>query len=358
MNSRIIGIDVARALAVIGMIVVNFKVVFGEQGSSILKNITALFEGKAAATFVVLAGVGIALITNNAIERDDSQKLLQIKKGIMKRAVFLFVTGLSYMLLWPADILHFYGIYMILTLFLLRLSGKKLFIAALIIIFSYPLIFLQIDYTLGWDFILLEYKNFWTFDGFFRNLFYNGFHPVFPWTAFMLFGVWFGKMDLHDEDLVKKMFYRSLAVFVSIQLLSCTAILIASKSGPLIKEFLILFTRVEPMPPLPFYMLSGSSFAISIISFCILISKKYEKSLLVNSMHKMGQMALTMYVLHVVMGMGAVEIFAPEKIGKLPVEFSFFYAAIYSFLSVIFAVYWSKRYKRGPLEFLMRKVTG
>jgi len=30
-KQRIIGIDVARALAVIGMIIVNFKVVFGER---------------------------------------------------------------------------------------------------------------------------------------------------------------------------------------------------------------------------------------------------------------------------------------------------------------------------------------
>ncbi|MFT7429277.1 MAG: hypothetical protein ACI9IZ_001774, partial [Nonlabens sp.] len=34
MKKRIIGIDVARALAVIGMIIVNFKVVFGENGLS------------------------------------------------------------------------------------------------------------------------------------------------------------------------------------------------------------------------------------------------------------------------------------------------------------------------------------
>jgi uncharacterized membrane protein YeiB len=32
MSKRIIGIDVARALAVIGMIIVNFKIVFGENG--------------------------------------------------------------------------------------------------------------------------------------------------------------------------------------------------------------------------------------------------------------------------------------------------------------------------------------
>ena len=36
MKKRIIGIDVARALAVIGMIIVNFKIVLGENGNEIL----------------------------------------------------------------------------------------------------------------------------------------------------------------------------------------------------------------------------------------------------------------------------------------------------------------------------------
>ena len=67
MNKRIIGIDVARALAVIGMIIVNFKTVFGSNGSEWLKSIVSIFDGKAAATFVVLAGVGLALMTNSAI---------------------------------------------------------------------------------------------------------------------------------------------------------------------------------------------------------------------------------------------------------------------------------------------------
>ena len=55
MKNRIIGIDVARALAVIGMIIVNFKVVLGENGLSWVKLSASAFDGKAAATFVVLA---------------------------------------------------------------------------------------------------------------------------------------------------------------------------------------------------------------------------------------------------------------------------------------------------------------
>ncbi|MEL6625785.1 MAG: heparan-alpha-glucosaminide N-acetyltransferase domain-containing protein, partial [Bacteroidota bacterium] len=67
MTKRIIGIDVARALAVIGMIIVNFKVVLGEKGESWLKPFANVFFGKAAALFVVLAGVGLALMTNTAV---------------------------------------------------------------------------------------------------------------------------------------------------------------------------------------------------------------------------------------------------------------------------------------------------
>jgi len=59
MKKRIVGIDDARALSVIGMIIVNFKVVFGAEGSSVLRSIGGTYDGKAAATFVVLAGVGM-----------------------------------------------------------------------------------------------------------------------------------------------------------------------------------------------------------------------------------------------------------------------------------------------------------
>jgi len=43
-KQRIIGIDVARALAVIGMIIVNFKVVFGEEGLDWVKSLIVASE--------------------------------------------------------------------------------------------------------------------------------------------------------------------------------------------------------------------------------------------------------------------------------------------------------------------------
>lgn len=93
MGKRIVGIDVARALAVMGMIIVNFKIAFGAEGSELAKNFVGLFEGKAAATFVVLAGIGIALISNFALKSNDNLKITTIRIGLVRKAIFLFIVG-------------------------------------------------------------------------------------------------------------------------------------------------------------------------------------------------------------------------------------------------------------------------
>ncbi|MFT6948236.1 MAG: hypothetical protein ACJARP_002669, partial [Vicingaceae bacterium] len=220
MKQRIIGIDVARALAIFGMIIVNFKVVFGENGQPWVKFIASIFDGKAAATFVVLAGVGLALMTNSAIQQKDNAKLKIAQVRIAKRALFLFILGISYIIIWPADILHCYGVYMAIILLLLPCKEKTILIAGICIIVVYPILMLFLNYETGWNFDTLDYHDFWTVKGFVRNLFFNGFHPVLPWTAFMLFGYWFGKQDLHNHKFVKKMFRISSIVFISIQTLS------------------------------------------------------------------------------------------------------------------------------------------
>ena len=51
----------------------NFKVVMEAEGTGPdwLERISAFLEGKAAATFVVLAGVGVSLLTRKAQESGD-----------------------------------------------------------------------------------------------------------------------------------------------------------------------------------------------------------------------------------------------------------------------------------------------
>ena len=357
MKKRIIGIDVARALAVIGMIIVNFKVVFGANGLPWVKSFASVFEGKAAATFVVLAGVGLALMTNSAIKNKDTAKLKIVRNRILKKALFLFIVGVSYVVIWPADILHFYGVYMGIALLLLSSSQKTIIITALSIIIAFPILLTFWDFETGWDFETLEYQGFWTLNGFMRNLFFNGFHPVLPWSSFLLFGYWFGKQDLHNHKFIKKICWTSTIAFIFIQALSAVSISFLSEGN---EKFVQEFTEIlgtNPMPPLPIYMFNGVAVAFAIISACILIAKKFEDNIIIDALNKTGQLALTFYVAHVIIGMGIVEVIAPSKMGNYTVEFSVIYALGFSLLCVLFAVVWRKYKKQGPLEWLMQKVT-
>jgi uncharacterized protein len=358
MKQRIIGIDVARALAVIGMIIVNFKVVFGEKGQPWVKSFASLFDGKAAATFVVLAGVGLALMTNSAINHRDKAKIKVARIRIAKRAVLLFIIGVSYITIWPADILHFYGIYMAITVVLLTCKEKTILISGIAIIVAYPILITVFNYETGWNFETLDYQDFWTFKGFIRNLFFNGFHPVLPWTAFMLFGYWFGKQDLNNDKFVKKTFWMSTIIFISIQVVSYLTISILSEGNQEAAFRLTAIFGTKPMPPLPIYMFNGIAIAFAIISACILIAKKFENSFIIGALNKTGQLALTFYVAHVVVGMGIIEIINPSKIGDYSIEFSVGYAMVFCLLCILFAVIWRKYYNSGPLEWMLRKITG
>lgn len=357
MNKRIIGIDVARALSVIGMIIVNFKIVIGENGDNWLKNFVHLFDGKSAATFVVLAGIGLALMTNSAVRNQDQEKLKISRKRIVKRAVFLFVIGLSYISIWQADILHFYGIYMLLTLLFITGKSKQVLIGAVVLILIYPFLLLLCNYETGWNFTMLEYTDFWTFEGFLRNLFYNGFHPIIPWTAFMLVGLWFGRQDLNNKKFVKKTFLISLFAFMLIQFVSSASILIISEGNSKVIEDLTPILGTDPMPPMPIYMLNGIFIALAVISACIIIAGRFENSKIISALNKTGQLALTFYVAHVIIGIGVVETIDPSKLGNYSIEFSVGYALIFSLFCSLFAVIWLRHKKSGPLEWVMRKMT-
>ena len=357
-SERIIGIDVARAFAVIGMIIVNFKVVFGSEGEGYLLTIVDGLSGKAAALFVVLAGVGIALMTKSSI---DSKGLIDIQRKrfkLIKRSLILFFVGLSYMAIWPADILHFYGVYMLFTLLFIRSSNRIILWSALGFILLYPLLMWLMDYDLGWNFETLEYQGFWTAKGFIRNLFFNGFHPVFPWTAFMLIGLWYGRHDLRNSTIVKRLLTRGLIGFVSCIILSKVLLLITQSTDPIENEQLAYIFGLSPMPPLPIYMLAGSFLSIAIISICILIGDRYRNSTALKYLVNCGRLALTLYVLHVLVGMGLAIAYDESMISKHSINFTFCYAMVFSILSIVFANVWLHYFKSGPLEWLFKKIVG
>jgi uncharacterized membrane protein YeiB len=114
----------------------------------------------------------------------------------------------------------------------------------------------------------------------------------------------------------------------------------------------------NPMPPLPIYMFNGMAISISIISACIIIGKRFSTNKVLLALNKTGQLALTFYVAHVIIGMGIIEAINPEKMGKYSIEFSVGYALVFSLFCVLFATFWLKYRENGPVEWMMKKIIG
>ena len=211
MKQRVTGFDLARALAIFGMVIVNFKIAMNAvAGSQLLVSFAGLFEGRASALFVILAGVGVTFLTNEARESSNSSLVFNNRLSLIKRGLLLIAIGLVYTPIWEADILHFYGFYFLIAAVIFTVNNKVLISISAIIMLIFPVLMLFLNYEQNWNWATLTYENFWSFDGMIRHVVFNGFHPVFPWAAFLIFGMWLGRQDLSQSLMRKRLLAWSL----------------------------------------------------------------------------------------------------------------------------------------------------
>jgi len=104
-SARDESIDVARAVAILGMFVIHAVLVLATavptQGASGF--VLWWCDGRAAATFVTLAGFGVARL---AARHDHAEGL----RVLHRRALVLWVMGVANLMIWPGDILRVYGV--------------------------------------------------------------------------------------------------------------------------------------------------------------------------------------------------------------------------------------------------------
>lgn len=351
-RKRIVGFDFARGISVFGMFLMNFKIVMGasEKGPRWLVFLTSFFEGHFGVMFIMLAGIGLTLLMKRAIENNDQELLRRNRKTLLKRALFLFVIGLLYYSLWPADILHYYGVYIAIGTLMLTTSNKKIWLGAISSVIMFMILSLLLDWETGWNWDSFSYTDFWTIKGFLRNLFFNGFTPVFPWVAFLLIGIWFGRLNIRDTALRTRVLIVAFIIAVTTEVVSRVLITMAL---PSVNPFLF---STEAFPPFPLFVVAAASEAIVLIILCINFTEKFSKNFLIKPIAYTGQMVLTNYVSHVVIGMGLLETL--NMMSDQTLFFSIFYATSFFVFSVLISYFWRKKFNRGPLEYLMRRVSG
>ncbi len=352
-NNRITGFDFARAFAILGMMLVNYKIVFNQSivKYNILNQFLSLFEGRAAAVFVILAGVGIGLMTKKSYESKNTNERKKMKITLLKRALFLFVLGIILYRVfgWTADILHFYGVYIAFLVLFIYCKTKTIISFGFLTIVIGTIMQLTSDYSKGWDQAFNSYEGLFTLSGFIRNTFLNGYHPFFPWFAFILFGLALSRLDFNDEIKIKKLTLGALAIAIIIEMIS---IGLQNNFGN--SEFAIYLFDTKPMNPTALYIVAATAWAISFIGMCVILSHRKSQYKTFKVVVNGGQMALTHYLLHVLVLI--VMIF----IDQLAYHDEVFVIAI-SFIVFLFMLLsshiWLSKFERGPIEFLMRKVT-
>jgi len=345
-SNRLEGLDFARFLAFVGMAIVNFKIVMGAiEGDDWLSVLVGSLEGKAAASFVVLAGIGLGL---SSLRGTQTQTVWVT----FKRAVFLLVIGLINMLIFDADILHYYAFYFFFGALLLSWNLRALALAIVGINGVAILMMLLLDYDTGWYWPNFTYLDFWTMEGFIRNLFFNGWHPVFPWLSFLVFGMLLCRLDLGTRRTQRWMLAFGVTTVVLAELVSHWLQPIAKTIDP---ELIFLVTT-EPIPPMPLYMLAGMGTASSVIALSLLGSAWLSRIGVLAIVTPAGRQSLTLYIAHIILGMGTLEVLG--LLGGQSIETAVLTGLIFCGLAVLYAWVWSRFFKRGPIETAMRKLAG
>ncbi len=342
---RLDGLDVARCVAFVGMVIVNFRIAMGagEDGSGIIAMLAGALEGRAAALFVVLAGIGLGLATKPGL--DHHRTVLTT----VRRALFLMIVGLLNTLIFDADILHYYAVYFLLAVFCLNVPNRILIGLILLVNVVFVALLLTLNYDAGWDWKTYVYADFWSSTGFVRNLFFNGWHPVFPWFGFLLFGILLSRLRLSDPGTQVRLIIVGATGLILAEAVSAGLQALVASDPELLEV-----VTTAPVPPTPLYSIAGMSAAALVLGLCLRGAGVLGWLGLVAVLAPAGRQTLTLYIAHILIGMGTLE--ALGLLGGQSPPVAMLAALVFCALSIVYALAWSRVARHGPVELVMRRL--
>jgi len=184
---RILGVDLARGLAVLGMFGAHIGVtkdVDLSQPSTWL----GVVHGNSSILFALIAGVSIAILSGGSRPLSGVE-LLQARTRIFARAALIFAIGGLLQLLGTnvLVILPVYALLFVLSLPFLRWRSRYLFLLAAALAVVSPLLLLF--YSTVTSGIYLQTSAI-------LELFVTGAYPGVVWIVFLLVGLGIGRLDL------------------------------------------------------------------------------------------------------------------------------------------------------------------
>ena len=353
-SQRAEGYDIARSLAFFGMILVNFWALM-EMGVSCLEWLTfilILIQGRAAAAFVILAGVGLSLLSKGVLNHDPIAVRVH-RFRIWRRAFFLFAMGVLNAIICPMDILHFYALYFIVGAVLVSFSNPRLLALMVTPIVIFALLMLLFDFDRSMEWGGLSSREWVNPLRLARHLFFNGHYPFFPWISFLIVGLWLGRQDLFNVRVRRKILLAGIVGVASSELLSWIIVYVAESHDYFLNPMLLLlWVAIDPWEPMPFFMISACGTALVAIICLVIWTENFKGSRWLRPFVAVGQTTLTLYIIHIVVGEAWLRAMKLWHIDSS--LFPLLGGGLFFGLSLCGCYFWKKHFGRGPLEWVMR----
>jgi uncharacterized membrane protein len=371
---RLVGVDVARCLALLGMVATHVLAERDADGS--LTTAQWLAGGRASALFAVLAGVSLALMTGRRTPARGRERS-RLSRSLAVRAVLIALIGLALGDLEHgiAVILTYYGLLFLLGLPFLGLRTRPLLVLAVAWAVLGPVVSQLVRPQLPERrFGSPSFEQLSDPGRVLSELLFTGYYPVVPWLAYVLLGLALGRADLRSRRVQAWLVGAGLATAVTATAASrwlttrdpVARRLLADAPGQDIEDLLDQISRgmfgqtpvegswawllvVAPHSSTPFDLAQTAGSAAFVLGCCLgvvgLAGRLGARALAV--FFGAGAMTLTLYTLHVVM---RTERFWPAE---EPESFRWHVLVLLSVGAVLVAAG-----RRGPLEWLVARVSG
>ena len=348
--SRIVDLDVARAIGLIGVCVMNYHGYLIGVGAdypprTFFERVFDPWEGplstRFAATFVTVAGMGIALLTRRSRASGDRAAISADRWKLTRRGVLLFSFGYFLDWVWPGTILFYYGAFFIVGALLFTLRSRWLLaIAAGSVLVAAALQRWSLHHNADW---LLEGNA-----GEERSprsllfeVFVRGTHPLLPWLLFLCVGIVLGRLLPFSARLRAQLIAAGTACVVL---------------GYLGRSHLPWRQLLRSTSPFDYGLLySLTTIGSSVVAVCVIgwIAERTRESTITRALASAGQMTLTLYIGHVLVFnllVHKLQWVVPDGLGT-----ALTFAASYWLIAIVVAVMWLNLFKIGPLEWVYRR---
>jgi uncharacterized membrane protein YeiB len=332
---RIQGIDLARAIAILGMLAVHI----GPTGADDLAGrLYALPHGRASILFGLLAGVGVSLLASGR-----TSSLREARLTLAWRALVLLPAGLALQLLDHGAyvILQDYALLFVVGALVLALRDRWLLTLAAAVGVLGPLAYLwgRVAAPDAFTRETIEFGD--PVGGIVHGLVLSGPYPLITWAAPFLIGVWIGRRDLRAGRVRVRLLAAGAAVAVAAAGVS-TALTtwLGEPAGVPGWDHLLLDT---PHSQMPLWLVGATASAAFVLGAALVVADAAGR--LAWPLVATGQLALTVYVGHLLALHAAGDALASEEVGG-----AVLLVAGFTVVAAAASTAWRSLFARGPLE--------